>query len=428
MKTLRELYAEHHGKLSDKWSIYLDAYEHAFRPWRGQPVRLLEIGVQNGGSMEIWPRYFPEGRVFIGCDIDPLCGQLRYDDPRVHLIVGDANQDAMQESIVGINREFDIVIDDGSHTSSDIVRSFARYFGHVVEGGLFVVEDLHCGYWGWREGGLHHPFSSMAFFKLLVDILNHEHWGIPATRGELVAGFTATYGVAIPEDVLAQVHSITFVNSLCIIRKAAAASNVLGERIFAGEQDLVVPDLRRRPEVLGMRAEETGNPYSHPVTPPAERLPSLQHELDRSQAEVAALRDQHAHEVAALRDQHAHEVAALRDQSVHEVAALRGQLVHDLARLREARARADALERRAERAEQLALERLMQLQAVLGSTSWRMVSKLHPVLNRLKGVKPVGATTAPVTTVEASRAQTYQNWLAYEAEHSQEDAKQAEAQ
>jgi hypothetical protein len=50
------------------------------------------------------------------------------------------------------------------------------------------------------------------------------------------------------------------------------------------------------------------------------------------------------------------------------------------------------------------------------------------VLNRLKGVKPVGATTAPVTTVEASRAQTYQNWLAYEAEHSQEDAKQAEAQ
>lgn len=56
MKTLQQLYQEHHGKVSDKWSLYLAEYDRLLSPYRERAVNLLEIGIQNGGSLEIWTR------------------------------------------------------------------------------------------------------------------------------------------------------------------------------------------------------------------------------------------------------------------------------------------------------------------------------------------------------------------------------------
>lgn len=108
-KTLDQLYATHTGKVSDKWSSYLTEYERFFSEYRDKPVRLLEIGVQNGGSLEIWSQYFTNARKFIGCDIDPACAQLRYDDPRIAVVIGDANSDAAQDAILEQSKEFDTV-------------------------------------------------------------------------------------------------------------------------------------------------------------------------------------------------------------------------------------------------------------------------------------------------------------------------------
>ncbi|MEI8210365.1 MAG: hypothetical protein WCG16_14235, partial [Methylococcales bacterium] len=55
---LSRIFANHKGKVSDKWSIYLYEYSRLFETYRNRPVRLLEIGVQNGGSLEIWGQYF----------------------------------------------------------------------------------------------------------------------------------------------------------------------------------------------------------------------------------------------------------------------------------------------------------------------------------------------------------------------------------
>ncbi len=172
-KTLKQLYATHRGKVSDKWSSYLPEYQRIFAEYRDKPVRLLEIGVQNGGSLEIWSQYFPNARKIVGCDIDSACAQLIYDDPRIAVVIGDANSDATQEAILGHAAAFHIIIDDGSHRSSDVVKSFARYFPRLAYGGVFIAEDLHCSYWREYEGGLYDPFSSITFFKRLADTVNH---------------------------------------------------------------------------------------------------------------------------------------------------------------------------------------------------------------------------------------------------------------
>ena len=177
MKTLREIYKNHSGKVSDKWDIYLDTYDQKFSTLKKSPIKLFEIGVLNGGSLQIFSQYFENAKLILGCDIDKKCEKLKYTEKNIKLIVGDVNSDEISDQIIK-NGDFDIIIDDGSHTSKDIVTSFCKYFKHLKYDGIYIAEDLHASYQKEHGGGLFYPISSMNFFKKLVDIINFEHWGI----------------------------------------------------------------------------------------------------------------------------------------------------------------------------------------------------------------------------------------------------------
>ncbi|WP_217636338.1 class I SAM-dependent methyltransferase [Variovorax sp. OV700] len=265
-QTLADLYASHRGKVSDKWTIYLKVYEELFRPYRASKLRLLEIGIQNGGSLEIWSRYFESAAVLVGCDINVACTQLRYDDPRVHVVVGDANTDHAERAIAVYAERFDLIIDDGSHRSSDIIRSFVRYFPRLEQGGIFVVEDLHCSYWQEFEGGLVDPWSSVSFLKRLADVINHEHWGKPYRRAEVLRSFESRYGAALDEESLAQIHSIEFYNSVCVIRKRAREDNELGPRVVVGTDAITAAQLMAQHGALAVADAQNANAWS--VLPP----------------------------------------------------------------------------------------------------------------------------------------------------------------
>ena len=238
-KTLKQLFLEHKGKMSDKWSLYLDEWDRLFAPYRDRQVRLLEIGIQNGGSLEVWGRYFSKAEKIIGCDIDPKCENLLYEDDRIEVVVGDANSDDSESKILQQAPAFDIIIDDGSHQSSDIVRSFARYFSHIGDGGIYVVEDLHASYWKAFKGGIYDPLSAIAFFKRLADVVNYEHWRNNKPRVSLLTKFAAEFGIMFDDLDLGRIHSIEFVNSLCIIKKLPPEKNVLGNRIIVGTDEYV---------------------------------------------------------------------------------------------------------------------------------------------------------------------------------------------
>jgi hypothetical protein len=68
---LSQISKDHTGKYSDKWSSYLDIYWSLFSPIRLNESDLLEIGVQNGGSLEIWTKLFPNAKSLIGFDVHP---------------------------------------------------------------------------------------------------------------------------------------------------------------------------------------------------------------------------------------------------------------------------------------------------------------------------------------------------------------------
>ena len=240
-KKLRQLYTEHDGKVSDKWSLYLDEYEKKLNSYINKKINLLEIGIQNGGSLEIWSKYFREAKKFVGCDINPDCSNLTYQDPRINLVIGDANSSEILKEIQQHSPKFDIIIDDGSHNSSDIIKSFSLYFPLLEEGGIFIVEDLHCSYWDRFEGGLFDTNSSISFFKKLIDIVNYQHWSeTKLSQSDFLNEFFKKYNCDITDEALSQVHSIEFINSICVIHKAPIENNELGSRIISGTLESVV--------------------------------------------------------------------------------------------------------------------------------------------------------------------------------------------
>ncbi|SDS00487.1 Glycosyltransferase, GT2 family [Halopseudomonas xinjiangensis] len=378
MKALPELYEQHKGKVSDKWSLYLKEYDELLSPYRDRSVNLLEIGIQNGGSLEIWSQYFPKAIRLVGCDINPNCAQLEYEDARIAVVVGDANSDESESAILSHAKKFDIIIDDGSHTSGDIVRSFARYFPYLKPGGILLAEDLHCSYWQGYQGGLYNPFSSITFFKRLGDVVNFEHWGRPGSRSTVLAGFAEHYGVTFSEEALAAVHSVQFVNSLCVVKKAPAPENVLGERLIVGETEPVLPLRETLSASPASTPDQSENPWTMLDRAPDEQFDTLKQQLAQREAQRADLSNRLAEE-----SQRVSALDELVQHDAQQMQSLGEQHSADLRRIEELKGQILQHQQRAEEMERIVAQ-------VWSSTSWKATSPLRIVGTQAKHLRTLG--------------------------------------
>ena len=82
-KTFADIHLEKKGKASDKWESYLSYYDKIFLPLKQNNISLLEIGIQNGGSLETYLEYFKNAKNIIGCDKKQKCSLLKYSDPKI---------------------------------------------------------------------------------------------------------------------------------------------------------------------------------------------------------------------------------------------------------------------------------------------------------------------------------------------------------
>ena len=289
IQTLTDLYvSRQQGKVSDKWALYLREYERIFAPYRSLLVSILEIGVQNGGSLEVWAEYFANASTIVGCDINPKCSNLVYESPKVSIVIGDVKNQATQAQIKEYSEYFDIVMDDGSHKSSDIIQTFCELFPRVKDGGIYIVEDLHASYWRDYGGGLYAPSSANAFFKALTDVCNQEHWGKPFSIEEYFKGLEFPF--PIPAHAFSNVHRIEFLNSMCVIHKAPTELNVLGLRTVSGDQE-PVHQITQLAGTTSRAPDQNSNPWSQ--APRYEsRMAEMTGRLAEREKELADLRRQ----------------------------------------------------------------------------------------------------------------------------------------
>ncbi|QPC86051.1 class I SAM-dependent methyltransferase [Mesorhizobium sp. NBSH29] len=176
----------HRGRIVHKWHHYLPLYDRYFAAFRGasgsgalhptakltRPVRMLEIGVSKGGSMELWREYFGPDAILYGIDIDPACAA--FDGEAGNKVrIGSQDDPAFLKRVVAEMGGIDIVLDDGSHVAKHQKESFDTLFPLLETGGLYVVEDLHTAYWREFGGGYDSKESFIATVKQLIDDLHH---------------------------------------------------------------------------------------------------------------------------------------------------------------------------------------------------------------------------------------------------------------
>lgn len=270
-KTIKDLYLSNNEKSSDKWNTYVEIYDRLFAPFKEKNINLLEIGVQNGGSLEIWSKYFHNFKKIVGVDINPKCKKLEYSE-NIHVIVGDAN-DVVEEIVSIFNDGIDIIIDDGSHFSGDIIKSFCNLFPKLDNDGLYVIEDLHCSYWEQFDGGLYNPLSSMNFLKALSDIVNVQHF----ENDKVLTEFFDNYNVVLDLDDLKSIHSITFFNSICVIEKKQVEHNKISYRYFSHGEELVVTNSGYDSGFVGLK--QTDSNWDNDGYSPSFKYWSLKNEL-----------------------------------------------------------------------------------------------------------------------------------------------------
>jgi hypothetical protein len=125
------------GEIHCSWD-YLRHYAPALREYRDQAINVLEIGVAAGASLTMWLRFFSKATV-VGVDIDPACAALS----KGRAVVKIGSQDD-RVFMTGVAEAYppSIVIDDGSHLATHIIRSFEALFPLLLSGGTYIVEDL----------------------------------------------------------------------------------------------------------------------------------------------------------------------------------------------------------------------------------------------------------------------------------------------
>ena len=160
------------GKKITKWKHYFPVYEKHFGLIRNKPIKILEIGVLNGGSLEMWRYYFPEATI-VGIDIDPNCKQ--HEQEGINIRVGDQTNEKFLQSLIDEFGDFDLIIDDGSHHVNHVNKTFQFLFSKLANDGIYFIEDTHAAYWSSHGGSITAPESINNVAKEMIDSINADH-------------------------------------------------------------------------------------------------------------------------------------------------------------------------------------------------------------------------------------------------------------
>lgn len=118
-----------------------DKVEHGYIPFYEQhlpqtPVKMLEIGVKENASIQMWSEYFPN-TIIHGLDLFQEFPQPP-DTDRIKYWKGNQVDYYLLEQL--LREDYDIIIDDGSHMSRhQMMTFFALYTGKH-----YFIEDIHC--------------------------------------------------------------------------------------------------------------------------------------------------------------------------------------------------------------------------------------------------------------------------------------------
>jgi len=182
---LCDFYGSDKGSLSSvphpyPWTphTYSDYYEMIFAARRFNVKKVFECGIgtnnpklasnmsatgKPGASLRVWRDYFPNAQI-IGGDID---SSILFEEKRIKTYyIDQTDYQAIQDFWNKVNDDdFDLILDDGLHTTDAGIKLFTHSFDKLSSSGLYIIEDV----------GIHMLSAYVDYFKdkpLKVEYIN----------------------------------------------------------------------------------------------------------------------------------------------------------------------------------------------------------------------------------------------------------------
>lgn len=190
---------------SRKWLPYFKVYDRYFNQFVAKNANILEIGIENGGSLKLWHEFFENANIY-GIDINKDVKKLNLDFA-ASIDIGDQADNEFWKMYLEKNIKFDVIIDDGGHGMHQQLTSLIHLFPNLNEGGVYLIEDTHTSYWKEYGGGFRNPDSIIEIVKGLVEFLHITHLDKQCTAPELI---TKTF---------AGLSSVHFYDSIIVLEK-----------------------------------------------------------------------------------------------------------------------------------------------------------------------------------------------------------------
>ena len=151
-KNLTIIYKTYNGSHKfHHWKEYAAKYENNLYPIleklpREKSFRMLEIGVQSGGSVNVWKSYFSRPFYYVGIDIDVRCKRSEDVTQNIYIEIG---SQLNQQELINVCKKhgpFHFIVDDGGHTFEMMKTALKTLFISdqcMEENSLYVIEDMH---------------------------------------------------------------------------------------------------------------------------------------------------------------------------------------------------------------------------------------------------------------------------------------------
>ena len=148
--------------------MYTEIYEKFFSPFKNDPIRICEIGIESGGSLRLWEAYFPNASIF-GIDI---LDKSSLENKRIKTFIADqGDRKALQSFINKFGRDYDFILDDGGHLMNLQQISLGFLFKFVKPGGYYILEDIHTSLPQYYPGYGVSPDGKNTTLKMINDFI-----------------------------------------------------------------------------------------------------------------------------------------------------------------------------------------------------------------------------------------------------------------
>ncbi len=192
---------------SIKLSSYFAVYDRLLASYRGKPVTVVEIGVKDGGGLELWRKYFGDEARIIGVDLTRVAAEMRAEGFEIY--IGDQGDPKFWQRFFEEVGQIDVLLDDGGHTNKQQITTVECALPFIRDGGLILTEDTETSYNEYY--GNPSRYSFVSYCKMLADRRRHADTIFSISFFTSMAAFHIDRRLcAAPEPV--HVHGATLTN------------------------------------------------------------------------------------------------------------------------------------------------------------------------------------------------------------------------